>query len=1176
MRRLLLLVLVVMSFGAVLAQELTTGTLEGTVVKIGGGPIPDAVVTATGPQGSRAAVTNAQGRYAFQGLIPGSYSVKVMASGYATVVQSGVEVYIGRRTQLPFALTSGRVEEVTVTSEAPLVDMKSTAAGESIKVDNFAPYVPVGRNLVSTFSIAPGVVDGGSIGASNQSISGSSGLENAYFVDGVNITNSGYGALGAYSIVYGSLGTGVTYDFLEEVQVKTGGFEAEFGQAGGGVVNSVVKTGSNVFAVDASWYEEPTNLEGGRRDLILDPNQAVLTGSLRRDISASVGGPLVKDKLFYFLAYNPIWLEDNYKFVSGNSNTELYPFPDNPDQVITAPVGSTIQGGRVPGEVTRKRNIDNYAAKVSWFLTPNQRFEGTAFGDPSTGEVGPQSPTAYLRALADVVANPDASTSATGLDYGGDQYSFKWQGVWTTNFFSEFQYAKKKNKFAETGPGITYRSFYNPDTNAGRGGAGFYEDLRDDTDQYSLKLTNVIGPVELRYGFQYEDINWKQPQQYSGPAYDAYFARLVDNVPVDLYNNDTGAAGPDGAQDVDENGDPVFSTGLLGDGSLEDSYTVLHSSTGASVDEYPGDSLYNVTRTAFQPLGEYTNAKEKNAFVQATWDIRKNLTLKLGARWTEQTLKGAGTFTLPISLLESSGQPVGVGETTYAPKEYTFDSEIAPRVGISWDIFSNGKHKLFGNYGRYYQRVPNDLAVRQFSNEVGVEGELFDDADLTSPNFGGDCLINSGGGLYDQSVPCHIIESATGASPSVIIDGTIDPDGDGAINSATRLPYTQEYMAGYAWEVNDWSSLEFRYIKREIGRVLEDVQFASVEQTYNLYYGAEGIVQPSFTDVFPGHGIGAFGSYVLANPGSNVPGGLFPSPIRNYDALELVYSRRFHDGWLAYINYRFANLKGNYEGSYRNDNGQSDPFITSLFDFPAASGIDTNGDGIIDSYVTSNVIAGQFKYGPLNLDRRHVLNAFVSRQFKFGLNVGGALRMETGQPRFPLFAHPAYRNAGEIPGQNPVYWWTLPVDLGVIDPISGAVTYNGTRDGYGVYTNSNANTRYPAGLIQDFNEDGIPDRVVGSAYRTGPRLYSYDIVTRDVFGRNPSTVNVDLRFSYDWKFGKSTLTGMLDVFNIFSDTGALSFDDNVETRPGSPDPNYLKVNAYQSPRNVRLGVKWTW
>jgi len=79
------------------------------------------------------------------GADPGSYSVKVMASGYATVVQSGVEVYIGRKTQLPFALSPGRVEEVTVTSEAPLVDMKSTAAGESIKVDNFAPYVPVGR-----------------------------------------------------------------------------------------------------------------------------------------------------------------------------------------------------------------------------------------------------------------------------------------------------------------------------------------------------------------------------------------------------------------------------------------------------------------------------------------------------------------------------------------------------------------------------------------------------------------------------------------------------------------------------------------------------------------------------------------------------------------------------------------------------------------------------------------------------------------------------------------------------------------------------------------------------------------------------------------------------------------------------------------------------------------------
>ncbi len=1184
MRRLLVLLLVLLSTGAILAQELTTGTLEGTVVKQGGGPVADAVVTAAGPQGSRALVTSAQGRFAFQGLTPGTYSVKVVASGYATVVQSGVEVFIGRRTQLPFALTAGRVEEVLVTSEAPLVDMKSTSAGESIKVANFAPYLPVGRNLVSTFSIAPGVVDGGSIGAANQSIGGASGLENAYFVDGVNITNSGFGALGAYSIVYGSLGTGVTYDFLEEVQVKTGGFEAEFGQAGGGVINSVVKTGSNVLNVDAAWYEEPTRLEGGRSDLRLSPNSASVTGSLRRDTSITAGGPILKDKLFFFVAYNPIWQDDTYKLVSGDASYPYNPFLDNPDEQLFAPVGATVRGGRMPGEVTRKRSIDNYAAKFSWFMTPNHRFEVTAFGDPSTGEVGPQNPGAYMRVLGDVVGNPDPETSATGLEWGGHQLSVKHQGVWTPNFFSEIQYSKKRNKFAETGPGTTYRSFFNEVTAAGSGGAGFYENLKDETEQWSVKLTNVIGPLELRYGLQFDDIKWQQPQQYSGPAYTAYFARFQDNVPLDLVNNATGVEVPDGIQDVDADGNPVVVTGLLGDGSLESSYTPIVSSTGASADIL-SDGTYNVTRTAFQPIGEFTKSTETNAFVQATWDVRKNVTLKAGLRYTEQELKGAGNFTLPFAVLDS-GYPSGEGSSIFAAKKYKFDSEIAPRLGVSWDILSNGKHKLYASYGYYYMRVPSDLAVRQFSNEVGVEGEVFADSDLASPDMSGECYTSSDGVLYNQAaVPCHVITSTTGASPGVILDGTQRTAGS-AINealgenaaltksSATKLPYNKETMAGYAWEINDFSSMEFRLISREIGRTIEDVQFASAEQTENLFFGTEGTSYVGYTDPFPGHGTGAFGAYVLSNPGVNVSEELFPAPVRNYRALEIIYNHRFREGWLAYINYRMSRLAGNYEGAYRNDNGQSDPFITSLYDFPNASAVPDGAGGF--TYLPSGQMAGQFKAGPLNLDRRHVLNAFVAKTFKFGLNLGGAATFYSGQPRFPLFAHPVYRNAGEIPGANPVYWWLVRVDAGVLDPITGDPAYDGVQDGYGVYTNTNPNAPYPAGSHADYNSDGIPDEVVLTSYRTGPRLYSYDIVARDYFGRNPSTFTVDIRVAYDWKFGKSTLTGMLDVFNLFNDTGALTFDDTVETRPGAPNPNYLKTNLYQGPRNVRLGVKYSW
>ena len=96
------------------------------------------------------------------------------------------------------------------------------------------------------------------VGGANPSISGGSGLENQYVVDGVNITNSGYGALGSYSIVFGSLGNAHAVRLHQEVQVKTGGYEAEFGQATGGVINVVTKSGSNELRGSVFGYARPT------------------------------------------------------------------------------------------------------------------------------------------------------------------------------------------------------------------------------------------------------------------------------------------------------------------------------------------------------------------------------------------------------------------------------------------------------------------------------------------------------------------------------------------------------------------------------------------------------------------------------------------------------------------------------------------------------------------------------------------------------------------------------------------------------------------------------------------------------------------------------------------------------------------------------------------------------
>ena len=197
-------------------------------------------------------------------------------------------------------------------------------------------------------------------------------------------------------------------------------------------------------------------------------------------------------------------------------------------------------------------------------------------------------------------------------------------------------------------------------------------------------------------------------------------------------------------------------------------------------------------------------------------------------------------------------------------------------------------------------------------------------------------------------------------------------------------------------ELTPNSSLEVRTIFRQQGRVLEDTQVNAVEQIQNFYYGTGygypydpfgGVkgVNSGKSSQFPAT---VFGPYVLANPGtSTIPKGLqaglnFPAPKRQYKALELVYTRRFSNSWQLYANYRLARLDGNYEGLFRNDNGQSDPNITSLYDFP-----------------NSPLMSGQFRSGVLPTDTTHVVHVYPTYQFGNKLRIGGNLSWASGVPR---------------------------------------------------------------------------------------------------------------------------------------------------------------------------------
>src|SRR5262250_1096693 len=316
-----------------LAQESTVkGNLSGTVTDPSGAVIANANVTTQGPTGERSATTDAEGRFMIQLLIPGYYSVKVSKEGFKTAEVRSAEVVTGRTSTVAVKLELGTsATTIEVSASAVQVDTTSTAVGSNL-TDTFYQSIPVARGVTGLFYAAPGVSSGGGTGTANPSIAGGTGLENNYVADGVSITDGGFGGIGVYSRNYGSLSTGINLSFVKEVDVKTGGFEAQYGKSTGGIVQIVTKSGSNKFHGSVGGYFAPQQLEKDRLftdDFGVGGPQARfnLQGKFVHqsnfDVDAEVGGPLVKDRIFFFGSFNPQWNKDYDQFAQYRNASDL-------------------------------------------------------------------------------------------------------------------------------------------------------------------------------------------------------------------------------------------------------------------------------------------------------------------------------------------------------------------------------------------------------------------------------------------------------------------------------------------------------------------------------------------------------------------------------------------------------------------------------------------------------------------------------------------------------------------------------------------------------------------------------------------------------------------------------------------------------------------------------------
>ncbi len=462
--------------GLAAAQAVTSGSIAGRVTDEAGIPLAGAAVSVSSQQGATTVVTNDRGHFVAPHLSPGLYSVRVGLQGFRSVERGQIDVRVGQRVDLAFTLLLGEFSEaVEVQGSSPVVDFSSATAATVLE-GSLLRDVPVGRQIGDALYLAPGVSSSGGAGAPNPSISGASGLENQYVVDGVNVNHPRYGTLGIFARGYGSLGTGLTVDFVDEIQVRTAGADAEFGQSTGGVVSVITKSGSNVLKGSLFMYVRPRGLEGGRREVSLVNGAVNTVGAQTLEAGVAAGGPILRDRIFLFAAIDP--QRDRAQLV--------------------APEGFPL---RERGEVARARGVTPYAAKLSFTPWNEHRFELSAFGDPAAGDMGPQAPDALL--------NRDTS-GFSSLRYGTHSQTIRYQGVPAASWLVEASVGHTKTSFSEQ-PLVDQWlvTDYTVSPVAISGGKGRFEPVSSgDSRQYHLKSAHILGRHELRYGASVEDVDF--------------------------------------------------------------------------------------------------------------------------------------------------------------------------------------------------------------------------------------------------------------------------------------------------------------------------------------------------------------------------------------------------------------------------------------------------------------------------------------------------------------------------------------------------------------------------------------------------------------------------------------------------------------------------------------------
>jgi len=858
------------------------GSIEGVVKDASGAVLPGATVEADANGRVTSTVTDAVGLYRFPSLVPGTYRVSANLQGFVAKEVFEVRVGLGQIKKVDFALPlAGVAETVTVTAETPLVDVRQSSRQTNIRAEQIE-LLPQGRDFTTLVTQAPGANNESKLGG--LSIDGASAGENRYIIDGIETTD----------IQDGTSGQNLITDFVEEVQVKSSGYTAEFGGATGGVVNAVTKSGTNAFHGTATFNFEGSDLEGDRRPTLRQnlSNSDVAEyvnypkdDRTRIEPAFSIGGPLKKDRAWFFAGYQPAMTTIKRTVTAATAvNPAARAASTEQDQSVnylTANITTQLRDS-----VRMRVSYNNSSSKTEGLLPALTGTDPTGTNYSKVSEF----PNYSIGANLDWVASPKLLFGLRGGYRSADQND--------SNVTEEplFRWTNTNN--------IGYLDV----PLALQAGTGFTSIPSN---------TKVTRDQQTRLYFQADSTVYFT----AGGDHNVKFGAQIDQVGTNVLSGES------------RNRVSIFwNTALSGQRGTYGYYSVR--SNGVA----PKQGFITEGDESTNNLG---------LFIQDAWTINNKLTINAGVRTERERVP---TYATGEDIPE-----YGI--------EFSFADKLAPRAGFAYDVNGDGKWKIAGSWGIFYDIFKTELPRGSFGGDKWLEYYYtLDVADYRTLVSGAQCPPTCSGRLIRGPIDFR--------HPSF---------GSDAIDPELKPMKQQEATLGLDHQLNDVMAVAVRYVHKQVDRAIEDT--GSLDAQGNEIYVIAN----------PGEGLTSL-AYVGATAAANVA---MPKAVRDYDAVEFSFDKRFANSWYLRAAYTWSRLYGNYSGlSQSDENGRTSPNVGRLFDYPVMMFQD----------------GGQAAFGPLATDRPHQFKA----QFIYQLPIGTSL----GVNQYVASGLPVTREIGIYPTSN--------------------------------------------------------------------------------------------------------------------------------------------------------------